>query len=151
MKGRTLFKSLVDQMNDITNANPTTGYYDTIDYKFQHCNWQYGVEIKVRRAEAEAFSTYVMECAKYNSIVKLIKDKKINGAYYACFFGDDVVYLFNIHSIAEGIKSGKVLIDQMYMPKTTSGDNTKIKKQVLHLNPRMAIRYKRINGKWQKV
>ena len=69
-----------------------------------------------------------MECAKYNSIVKLIKDKKINGAYYACFFGDDVVYLFNIHSIAEGIKSGKVLIDWMSIPKTTSGDNTKIKK-----------------------
>ena len=73
--------------------------YNRVDGYFTKDNIKAVVEIKGRDKYYEGFDTHLMEVEKYKAIVTDAHSNGIKCAYYACFFGDDTLYLYNVGKI----------------------------------------------------
>lgn len=150
-KGRALFKSLLESQ-EITDSQESTLKYDTADYYFRNRKGQnIGVEIKTRSIQYECYDTHFMEVAKYNSLMKKIKDEEIVNAVYANFFGEDSAYLYPIGIIQRGIKDGSIKVVDKYCPVTTAINKGKTIKQMIEIPRSLAWRFEFKNNKWIKT
>ena len=145
--GRELFKSILDQCQ-ITDYKESEEKYDTLDL---YCNYKgnkVGIEIKKRDTQFESYPTYLMELYKYNALVERINKGELGSIFYANFFGNDVVYIFSLKQISEGIKQGKVQITTTYANRTTSVFGGKVEKQILLIPKELGTKLVRVEGKW---
>ena len=92
-KGRALFKSFLDQVG--ATGQPTKDSYDRVDYYFQIKGKKYVAEIKVRNA---FYDYYLIEEDKLQALLQEKEDKGLDGAYYVCFYGNQM-YLFSTNAI----------------------------------------------------
>ena len=151
LKGRKLFKSLLESQN-IKDSQASTLKYDTADYYYRNRKGQQiGVEIKTRSIQYECYDTHFMELAKYNSLMKKIKDGEVVNAVYANFFGEDSAYLYPIGIIQRGLKDGSIKIVSRYCPVTTAINKGKMMKQVIEIPRSLAWRYEFKNNQWIKT
>ena len=148
--GRQLMKEVLSQLN-INRVIFTEERFDQIDGFFAQKSNKYGVEIKVRDSKYESYPTHLMEVSKFKYMCQLIKNKHINNAYYACFFGDNVLYLYSAKDIHKQIKEGKIIKQYYHLNRTTVYDNGKVNKQILLLPTNIAVKLVKENGKWKKL
>lgn len=144
LKGRELFKEVLESLG-INTWNPTTDMYDRVDGYFIKDNKQAVVEIKGRTKYYEGFDTHLMEIDKYKAIIKDAQSKGIKRAYYACFFGEDTLYLYNVGNIKSNSD-----VEQKWCPKTTAVDSNYCWKPCYMIHKEIATVYHKINGKWNK-
>lgn len=86
----------------------------------------------------------MIEVDKLKALLQIKKDKGLDGAYYVCFY-DNQMYLFSITSIIKyGIKQLK------YCKRTTMGMNDYVLKDVILVPTDKATRYDLLDGKWYK-
>lgn len=98
------------------------------------------IEIKGRDKYYEAWSTHLMEIKKYEDMIARGK----NGIY-ACFFGDDSLYLYNLRQIKENSTKKNIPC-----PDTTADEERSgyVLKPCYLINKSIAQVYKKINGEW---
>lgn len=144
LKGRELFKEVLESL-EINTWNPTTDMYDRVDGYFTKDNKQAVVEIKGRNKQYEGYDTHLMEVDKYKAIVKDAQDKGIKFAYYACFFGDDTLYLYNVGTIRTNSD-----VEQKWCPKTTAVNSDFCWKPCFLIHKEVATVFIKTNGKWIK-
>lgn len=138
-KGRQLFKSFLDQIG--ATGQPTEDTYDRVDYYFQQKGKQYVAEIKVRNAY---YSDYLIESDKLQALEQVKAQKGLDGAFYVCFYGNQM-YLFSTSTIKKyGIRQ------QKYCKRTTMGMDDYILKDVVLVPTDKATRYVLLDGKWKK-
>ena len=139
-KGRQLFKSFLDQIG--ATGQPTEDSYDRVDYYFQINGKKAVAEIKVRSA---FYSDYLIEKDKLQALEDTKAQEGLNGAFYVCFYGDQM-YLFNTKTIKQYGSP-----QQKYCKRTTMGMDDYILKDVVLVPTDKASRYDMVDGKWQKV
>ena len=144
LKGRNLFNEVLQSIG-ITDWQPTTDLYNRVDGYFTIDNRQVVVEIKGRAKQYEKYDTHLMEVDKYNAIVTDARSKGIKCAYYACFFGEDTLYLYNVGSIKSNSD-----IEQKWCPKTTAVDSDYCWKPCYMIHKEIASVYNKVNGVWSK-
>ena len=138
-KGRALFKSFLDQVG--ATGQPTKDSYDRVDYYFQIKGKKYVAEIKVRNA---FYSDYLIEADKLKALEDTKNSEGLNGAFYVCFYGNQM-YLFSTKAIKQyGIPQKK------YCKRTTMGIDDYILKDVLLVPTDRATRFVLVDGKWHK-
>ena len=100
------------------------------------------IEIKGRDKYYEGWDTHLMEIQKYEDM----KARGKNGMY-ACFFGDDTLYLYSLNQIKDNSK-----IKNIPCPITTadSDRSSYVLKPCYLIDKRIARVYKKINGKWSR-
>jgi hypothetical protein len=86
-----------------------------------------------------------MEVDKYNAIIADATSNGIKSAFYACFFGEDVLYLYNVGLIKN--HSDK---EKKWCPKTTASQSEYCLKDCYMIHKDIAQVYIKINGKWKK-
>ena len=139
-KGRQLFKSFLDQIG--ATGQPTEDTYDRVDYYFQIKDKKYVAEIKVRNAY---YSDYLIEQDKLQALEDTKAYEGLNGAFYVCFYGDQM-YLFST-SIIKQYGSPQ----QKYCKRTTMGMDDYVLKDVILVPTDKATKYIIDNGKWVQV
>lgn len=144
LKCRELFKEVLESLN-INTWNPTTDMYNRVDGYFTKDDKQAVVEIKGRTKYYEQFDTHLMEVDKYKAIVKDAQSKGIKCAYYACFFGDNTLYLYNV-----GIIKNNSDVEQKWCPKTTAENSDYCWKPCYMIHKEIAQVFNKVNGKWIK-
>ena len=142
LKGRSLFKEFLQSVS-ITDWQPTLDLYNRVDGYFSKDNKKAVVEIKGRTKQYESFDTHLMEVDKYDAIVADAKSNGIKSAFYACFFGEDALYLYNVGLIKN--HSDK---EKMWCPKTTASQSEYCLKDCYMIHKDIAQVYIKINGKW---
>lgn len=139
-KGRALFKSFLDQIG--ATGQPIKDSYDRVDYYFQINGKQAVAEIKVRNA---FYDDYLIEADKLQTLLQEKEDKGLDGAYYVCFYGNQM-YLFSTNAIKQ---YGR--LQRKYCKRTTMGMCDYVLKDVILIPTDKASRYDLQDGKWQKV
>lgn len=139
-KGRQLFKSFLDQIG--ATGQPTEDSYDRVDYYFQIKDKKYVAEIKVRSA---FYSDYLIEKDKLQALEDTMAQEGLNGAFYVCFYGDQM-YLFNTKTIKQYGSP-----QQKYCKRTTMGMDDYVLKDVILVPTDKATKYIIDNGKWVQV
>ena len=139
-KGRDLFKSFLDQIG--ATGQPTEDSYDRVDYYFQINGKKAVAEIKVRNA---FYSDYLIEADKLQALLQEKEDKGLDGAYYVCFYGNQM-YLFSTNAIKQYGRP-----QRKYCKRTTMGMDDYIQKDVILIPTDKASRYDLLDGKWHKV
>lgn len=148
-EGRQLFKSILDQLN-ITQSNPATDKYDTLDYYYRFKGKAIGVEIKTRNINYKNYSTHLMEVKKFKNLIKRIKSKELDEIYYVNFFGNNICYVYSLHNIVKGISRKEVVKEQKMMNKTTAVYGGVTLKDVILIPTKYALKLERIDNKWIK-
>ena len=138
-KGRALFKSFLDQVG--AAGQPTKDSYDRVDYYFQIKGKKYVAEIKVRNA---FYDDYLIEEDKLQALLQEKEDKGLDGAYYVCFYGNQM-YLFSTNAIKQYGRP-----QRKYCKRTTMGMCDYVLKDVILIPTDKASRYHLQDGKWQK-
>ena len=144
LKGRELFNEVLQSVG-ITDWQPTLDLYNRVDGYFIKDNKRAVVEIKGRTKYYEGFDTHLMEVDKYNAIVADAKSNGIKLAYYACFFGDDTLYLYNI-----GYIKPNSVVEKKWCPKTTAVDSDYCWKDCYMIYKDVAQIFTKVNGKWTR-
>ena len=139
-KGRQLFKSFLDQIG--ATGQPTEDSYDRVDYYFQINGKKAVAEIKVRNAY---YSDYLIEADKLQALLQEKEDKGLDGAYYVCFYGNQM-YLFSTNAIKQYGRP-----QRKYCKRTTMGMCDYVLKDVILIPTDKASRYDLLDGKWHKV
>lgn len=142
IKGRNLFKEVLQSMG-VADWQPTLDLYNRVDGYFTRNDRKAVVEIKGRTKRYESFDTHLMEVDKYDAIVADAKSNGIKSAFYACFFGEDALYLYNVGLIKN--HSDK---EKMWCPKTTASQSEYCLKDCYMIHKDIAQVYIKINGKW---
>ena len=138
-KGRLLFKSFLDQIG--ATGQPTEDQYDKVDYYFQVNGKKVVAELKVRN---EYYDEYIIEEAKLQALQQKKIDKGLDGAFYICFYSNQM-YVFTVSDILKyGIRQ------QKWCKRSTVLNNGYILKDVLLVPTNRATKFEQINGKWQK-
>lgn len=97
LRGRKLLKEFLETRVD--KYGFTEDLYARLDAYFRVSNIVVSVEIKLRDKKYEDYSTHLMECEKYDAMISDKNRRGISGSLYACFFGDDTLYLYNTNKI----------------------------------------------------
>ena len=139
-KGRALFKSFLDQVG--ATGQPTKDSYDRVDYYFQIKGKKYVAEIKVRNA---FYDDYLIEEDKLQALLQEKEDKGLDGAYYVCFYGNQM-YLFSTNAIKQYGRPKR-----KYCKRTTMGMCDYVLKDVILIPTDKASRYDLQDRKWHKV
>ena len=142
LKGRSLFKEFLQSVS-ITDWQPTLDLYNRVDGYFSKDEKKAVVEIKGRSKCYESFSTHLMEIDKYDAIQADAKNKDIKNAFYACFFGEDVLYLYNTRLIPKNSE-----IEKKWCPKTTASQSEYCLKDCYMIHKDIASVYIKTNDKW---
>lgn len=90
----------------------------------------------------------MMEVAKFKAIAARVKSGELDRAYYVNFIGSDTAYIFNLKSIAQAGKDGKLEITTKYAPVTTAADKGKTDKRVLLIPKSVGVKLEKIGDKW---
>jgi len=115
-EGRELFKIFANQLNlQIIHFTKQSDCYDVL---FVSGGTEWLGEIKKRECNSNKYPDYILEKKKVDTIKLNFPSKKI---MYINFF-DDTTLLWDITNINQKVHT-------KYLPKTTSGKNTKIKKE----------------------
>lgn len=144
LKGRNLFNEVLQSIG-VTDWQPTTDLYNRVDGYFTIDNRQVVVEIKGRAKQYEKYDTHLMEVDKYKAIVADAHNNGIKCAYYACFFGEDTLYLYNVGKIKANSE-----IEQKWCPKTTAAQSDYCWKDCYMIYKDIAQVFTKSNGKWYK-
>ena len=144
LKGRSLFNEVLQSVG-ITEWQPTLDLYNRVDGYFYKDEKKAVVEIKGRTKQYESFDTHLMEVDKYDAIVADATSNGIKSAFYACFFGEDVLYLYNVGLIKN--HSDK---EKKWCPKTTASQSEYCLKDCYMIHKDIAQVYIKTNGKWKK-
>lgn len=142
LKGRKLFNEVLQSIG-ITDWQPTTDLYNRVDGYFNKGNKQAVVEIKGRTKYYEGFDTHLMEVDKYNAIVTDARSKGIKCAYYACFFGEDILYVYNV-----GIIKSNSNVEKKWCPRTTAENSDYCWKDCYMIHKEIATIFNKVNGEW---
>lgn len=142
LRGRKMFEELLKQCN-LDQYVFTKDLYDRIDGYFKKDNKIASVEIKGRAKYYEGFKTHLMECDKYDAMIKDMEEKNLNSGFYACFFGDDTLYMYNIKKIKDNSS-----IEQKWCPKTTSAKSDYCWKDCYMIDKSIATIFNKVNGEW---
>lgn len=143
MRGRNLLAELFKQAG--IEYMFTEDVYDRIDGYFQKDNKKASVEIKGRNKQYESFDTHLMECSKYDAMIKDMEDKNLNSAFYACFFGDDTLYMYNIKKIKDNST-----VERRRCPRCTSANAGWCWKDCYMIDKSIATIFRKANDKWIK-
>lgn len=143
LKGRGLFREFIEPR--VKKIIFTTDLYDRIDGYFRLGGDIVSVEIKRRDKGAEGYSTHLMEIDKYDAMIADKKKRNIGGCIYACFFGDDTLYLYDVSKVVDNS-----IIQQKYCPRTTAAYSDYVWKDCYMIDKRIATVFKRVNGVWSR-
>lgn len=142
-KGRALLNSLLEQLG-FTNIEETTGTFDRVDCYAQKGNAKVCFEVKVRnlidRKTGKIYEESMLEVSKVAAIMKKVKEKHLDGGFYACFF-QNKAFIYNLRGI-------KYRRDQTLCPFKTSGNNRLVLKDVIYFKTLDARIFEQIDGKW---
>ena len=142
-KGRALLNSLLEQLG-FTNIEETTGTFDRVDCYAQKGNAKVCFEVKVRnlidRKTGKIYEESMLEVSKVVAIMKNVKEKHLDGGFYACFF-QNKAFIYNLRGI-------KYRRDQTMCPFKTSGNNRLVMKDVIYFKTLDARIFEQIDGKW---
>ena len=144
IKGRNLFKEVLQSMG-VADWQPTLDLYDRVDGYFTRNDRKAVVEIKGRTKRYESFDTHLMEVDKYNAIVADAHSNGIKHAFYACFFGEDTLYLYNVGYIKSNSDKDKV-----WCPRTTAANSDFCWKDCYLIHKEIATVFNKVNGVWSK-
>lgn len=144
LKGRKLMKEFLETRVD--KVVFTKNLYARLDGYFRVCNKVASVEIKIRDKYYETFDTHLMEVGKYNAMVQDKEKHNLNSSFYACFFGDDTLYLYNISKVIDNS-----VIEKRKCPKTTAARSEYVWKDCYMIDRNVAVVFKKINGEWIRL
>lgn len=102
--GRTKFEKVL-QAGKIDNWEFSDDTYSTYDCKYWSGEKEYIVEIKVRNAEHTTYDTWILEEAKYTSLMGLCSGN--TSALYVNFFNDGYWCIWNLNNISDPITKRK--------------------------------------------
>ena len=123
-------------------GQPTEDTYDRVDYYFTYKGKKAVVEIKVRNA---FYSDYLIEADKLQALEDAKAQNGLNGAYYVCFYKNQM-YIFSTKAIKQyGIPQRK------YCKRTTMGMDDYILKDVILVSTDKAARFDFLDGRWQGI
>ena len=143
-KGRALLESFLNQAN-ITDWQPTTDKYDGVDGYFTHNGKKTVAEIKVRNIMYLDYPTHYLELIKYNHMIDILNEGGATVGFYCNFFGDDILYIYNILNAAD------CEISWEWCKKTSAADNGETYKQMINIPTVKALKFKRVDGIWKKI
>lgn len=148
IKGRSLFKSILDQLG-IQQQHPSKDLYDTIDYYYTNKKGEeVGVEIKTRDQKYLSYTTHFLELAKFTSIISRLDKQDFKKALYVNFFGEDIAYIYSLDSVRKGIQQGKIKLSSITCNKTTAANNGKVPKDIIEIPLVFGIRLEKKEDKW---
>ena len=127
--GREKFSQFAKQMG-FTNVIFTKGAYDPTDVYFEWNGKRYTAEIKSRNVTHNRYPTIMMEYNKAEKLSELVKNQRLDGAFYVNFFEDSKVLMFDIMQFS----TDNVEITTILAPATTASASAKIDKQCLLLS-----------------
>lgn len=144
--GRDYFKSWLDQLN-ATDIEFAEDDYSCIDCNFKYKDYNFTAEIKVRDEKYRDYPTHYLEYKKYDSVMGYKIDNNKDSALYANFFGENWLYIYQLHHINPD--NNKVI----ELPKTTAGYQAKKEKRTIEIPTDKAQVFYRENkeSKWIKL
>lgn len=141
-RGRVLLNSLLEQLG-FTNIEETD-IFDRVDCYAQKGNARVCFEVKVRnlidRKTGKLYDESMLEVSKIAAIMERVKEKHLNGGFYACFF-QNKAFIYNL----QGIKYRRA---QIMCPYRTAGDNHLVMKDIVYFKTLDAKIFEQIDGKW---
>lgn len=146
LKGRQLFQSFLKYIKP-EQSYPTLDKFNPVDYYFIKSGIKIMVEIKVRNQMYENYPTHLMELDKYCNMSNEKIEKKCQSAIYCNFFGDNVLYVYDL----KNINTQTCKITNLYCNVTTAEDNGSKWKPFFELRTNLADVFIRQNGEWKLI
>lgn len=143
-EGRKLFRELINQFN-VKEYEFTEDEFNPIDVIFKHKGYKLIADIKVRDRDARIFKTTFLEVQKCKEMKKIKKDNNHDIMWYVNFFGDDLVYIYNID------RHWKNEITPLYTWRTHDYSHGKVMKYFFESPVEKALIYQKIDGLWVQI
>lgn len=148
LRGRELTEAL------LFDTGYSRGEFTFTDYPFDradmYLNTKSGVslvEIKLRDEKYSTYQRHILELSKLKGLQDKYDNDNLTGRiWYFNFFGDSLMYAYDITDDTELYVTEGIL-----MNNTTVINNGKSKKDVIYLDSRLAIKFKKENNKWQRI
>lgn len=148
LRGRELTEAL------LFDTGYSRGEFTFTDYPFDradmYLNTKSGVslvEIKLRNEKYSTYQRHILELSKLKGLQDKYDNDNLTGRiWYFNFFGDSLMYAYDITDDTELYVTEGIL-----MNNTTVINNGKSKKDVIYLDSRLAIKFKKENNKWQRI
>lgn len=143
--GRAIMISYLQQIG-ITDINPTTDEYDSVDLFFTSKKGnKVAVEIKTRDPKYEGYPTYIMEQIKYDGMKERMNKAGATIGLYVFIFNNHI-YIYNIEDI---VASTDPVAAQM---KANSYSDRVKTKQIYYFDKDLAlVKAQLTNNKWTKL
>lgn len=134
------------QQIGITDINPTTDEYDSVDLFFTSKKGnKVAVEIKTRDPKYEGCPTYIMEQTKYDGMKERMNKTRATIGLYVFIFNNHI-YIYNIEDI---VASTEPVVAQM---KANSYSDKVKAKQIYYFDKDLAImKVQLTDNKWTKL
>ena len=146
LKGRQLFQSFLNYIKP-EQSYPTLDKFNPVDYYFIKSGVKVMVEIKVRNQIYENYPHHLIELNKYCNMFHEKIEKKCQSAIYCNFFGDNVLYVYDLKNIS----TQTCKITNIYCNATTAEDNGLKWKPFFELKTNLADVFIRQNGEWKLI
>ena len=146
LKGRELFQSFLKYIKP-EQSYPTLDKFNPVDYYFIKSGVKIMVEIKVRNQRYENYPFHLIELNKYCNMFHEKIEKKCQSAIYCNFFGDNVLYVYDLKNISTQTCN----ITNKYCNVTTAEDNGSKWKPFFELKTNLADIFIRQDGEWKLV
>lgn len=147
-KGRVIFESLLDQVNNARNWNPTKDKYNPVDGFFELDNKKIVVEIKTRDKQYMGYLTHLIQIDKYMNLTQAKLTNNCHTGLYVNIFGNDTIYIYDL----KDINSNNCSITERMANRYTAISSGKKMKQFYEVPTRLATVFKKDeNGNWYKV
>lgn len=141
--GRGYFESWLKDL-EADNIQFVSKKYERVDCNFSYMGKNITAEIKVRDSKYKDYNTHIIEVNKLKAIEEYMQNNNKDIGLYVNFFGENVVYIYNVKDINKSDKFSKRL------KATTVVNNGYKDKQIIEIPKDIGQCYIRLNNtsKW---